>query len=35
MLRTETIERETFKLLMTLMQDARLKNFYLVGGTAL
>jgi len=35
MLRTETIERDTFKLLEELMQDAKLKNFNLVGGTAL
>ena len=35
MLRTETIERDTFKLLMALMQDAKLESFILVGGTAL
>lgn len=35
MLYTETVERETFKLLKTLMQDVRLKSFNLAGGTAL
>ena len=35
MLRTETVERDTFELLKTLMQDEHLKNFNLVGGTAL
>ena len=35
MLRTETIERDTFKLLNTLMQDEQLHHFNLVGGTAL
>jgi len=35
MLRTETIERETFELLIALMQDAKLERFILVGGTAL
>jgi len=35
MLRTETIERGLFELLKTLMQDEHLKNFNLVGGTAL
>jgi hypothetical protein len=35
MLYTETIERETFELLKTLMQDEKLKSFNLVGGTAL
>ena len=35
MLRTETVERITFKLLETLMQDEKLKQFSLVGGTAL
>jgi hypothetical protein len=35
MLRTETIERDTVELLMALMQDEKLKNFNLVGGTAL
>ena len=35
MLRTETVERTTFELLKTLMQDEILKQFNLVGGTAL
>ena len=35
MLRTETVERGTFELLKILMQDEYLKNFNLVGGTAL
>jgi len=35
MLRTETVERTTFELLKTLMQDEKLKSFNLVGGTAL
>ena len=35
MLRTETIERDTFELLKDLMLDVKLKNFNLVGGTAL
>ncbi|MDR2911590.1 MAG: nucleotidyl transferase AbiEii/AbiGii toxin family protein [Bacteroidales bacterium] len=35
MLRTETVERATFELLKTLMQDEKLKDFNLVGGTAL
>jgi hypothetical protein len=35
MLRTETVESGTFELLKTLMQDEHLKNFNLVGGTAL
>ena len=35
MLRTETVERTTFELLMILMQDEALKQFNLVGGTAL
>jgi len=35
MLRTETVERTTFELLNTLMQDEKLKHFNLVGGTAL
>ena len=35
MLRTETIEGNTFKLLKTLMLDEKLQHFSLVGGTAL
>ena len=35
MLRTETVERATFELLKTLMQDEVLMSFNLVGGTAL
>ena len=35
MLRTETVERDTFELLKTLMSDVKLTNFNLVGGTAL
>ena len=35
MLYKETVERATFDLLINLMQDARLKNFNLAGGTAL
>ena len=35
MLRTETVERGTFELLKTIMQDESLKIFNLVGGTAL
>jgi len=35
MLRTATVERTTLELLKTLMQDEILKNFSLVGGTAL
>jgi hypothetical protein len=35
MLRTETVEKTTFELLKTLMQDEKLKDFNLVGGTAL
>jgi len=35
MLRTETVERDTFELLNTLMQDEQLHHFNLVGGTAL
>ena len=35
MLQTQTITKETFELLTTLMQDERLKHFNLVGGTAL
>lgn len=35
MLHKETVERETFKLLKTLMQDKELKSFNLAGGTAL
>ena len=35
MLRTETIERDTFKLLIALMHDDKLNHFNLVGGTAL
>ena len=35
MLRTETVERTTFELLKTLMQDEMLAHFSLVGGTAL
>ena len=35
MLRTETVERNTFELLKTLMQDEKLEHFNLVGGTAL
>jgi len=35
MLRTETVEKTTFELLKTLMQDEKLKQFNLVGGTAL
>lgn len=35
MLRTETVERTTFELLKTLMHDEKLKQFNLVGGTAL
>ena len=35
MLRTETIERDTLKLLTALMQDEQLNHFNLVGGTAL
>jgi len=32
---TETVERGTFELLKTIMQDESLKIFNLVGGTAL
>jgi len=35
MLRTETIERDTFELLTALMQDEQMNHFNLVGGTAL
>ena len=35
MLRKETVERTTFELLKTLMKDEKLKQFNLVGGTAL
>jgi len=35
MLRKETVERATFELLKALMKDAKLKQFHLVGGTAL
>ncbi len=35
MLHTETVERATFELLETLMQDDVFANFHLVGGTAL
>jgi hypothetical protein len=35
MLRTETIERNIFELLKTLMRDDALQHFILVGGTAL
>lgn len=35
MLHKETVERRTLELLMTLMQDEGLKDFALVGGTAL
>jgi len=35
MLRTETVERTTLELLKTLMKDEQLKQFNLVGGTAL
>jgi len=35
MLRTETVEGDIFKLLKTLMQDDKLNQFNLVGGTAL
>ena len=35
MLQTQTVEEGTFRLLKTLMSDEKLKNFYLVGGTAL
>jgi len=35
MLRTETVERATFELLKSLMQDEVLMPFNLVGGTAL
>jgi hypothetical protein len=35
MLRTETVERDTLELLKTLMQDEKLEQFNLVGGTAL
>ena len=35
MLRKETVERSTFELLKALMKDEKLKQFHLVGGTAL
>ena len=35
MLRTETVERGTFELLKTLMQDEKLSDFILAGGTNL
>jgi len=35
MLRTETVERTTFELLKKLMQDEKLSDFFLVGGTNL
>jgi hypothetical protein len=35
MLRTETVERSAFELLKTLMQDERLSDFILAGGTNL
>jgi len=35
MLRTETVDQGTLECLKTLMQDERLNDFFLVGGTAL
>ena len=35
MLHTESVERKTFQLLRSLCADERLKDFHLVGGTAL
>ena len=35
MLHKETVERSTFELLTTLMQDEKLSQFNLAGGTAL
>lgn len=35
MLHKDTVKGETFKLLEMLMQDKRLENFNLAGGTAL
>ena len=35
MLQTQTVKKETFRLLKTLMDDEKLRDFYLVGGTAL
>jgi hypothetical protein len=35
MLQKETISESTLELLKTLMQDQLLKDFFLVGGTAL
>ncbi len=35
MLHKETVERSTFELLATLMQDEKLSQFNLAGGTAL
>lgn len=35
MLRKETVEEPTLELLKKLMQDDLLKDFFLVGGTAL
>ena len=35
MLHTETVETETLDLIKRLMADAELKDFFMVGGTAL
>ena len=35
MLRKETVDKPTLELLKTLMNDGLLKDFFLVGGTAL
>lgn len=35
MLQKETVSRETFELLTELMNDAKLRDFSLAGGTAL
>ena len=35
MLQTQAVERKTFELLKTIMLDEKLRNFHLVGGTAL
>ncbi len=35
MLYTETVEKDTLALIRTLISDEHLKNFHLVGGTAI